>query len=617
MKHPSPPVRAPRRSLSFHRPWVGVLAAAALGLAAGSAQAQPSGGPYGPVPQTYAVPADAAHVYYVAPDGQAAAAGTALAAPTTLESAIARAVTGDVIVLRGGVYRTGDLQLNQGVTLQPYADEQPVLKGTLVADQWTAQPNGLWRTTWTHLFPAPAQDWWRREREGRLTPPWRFNNDMVFVDGQLLQAVGWEGEIDAHSYYIDYAKDQVYLGVDPAEHLVEITAHDNALTRVAGPCHGRTSDGRGPVIRGLTFTQYAYRAIEIEGREPEGPADPATYGKDVVGTTLENDTITFCSRVAGYFRGDRLVIRHCLISDTRTEGVYVLASADVLLEKNIFRRNNIQQITGYFPAAVKIFNQCYRATCRDNLVIDQPYSNGIWYDVGNVDGRFLDNWVEGAQDGFFFEISKGAICAGNVFVNCDMGVRVLNSSNVQVCHNTFVDTVASFERTERSAVNDHFGWHPATGPAVAQREGHAFVGNLLVADEGFTKPLLHTQQSKVLCGQLTRPQLARLDDNAYVRRGVAAPSPLIAWSPADGPDCTVALATPEELQRLQPEFAAHDQYLSRYGGAILQGEALRRYELLRGAPVRPVTDSLPEAIRDLLGWPAQAELLPGAYQTQR
>jgi len=605
-----------RRSPSPRRPWVGGLLAVVLGLAAGHGHAQPSGGPYGPVPQTYAVPAGAAHVYYVAPDGQADAAGSALAAPTTLESAIARAVTGDVVVLRGGVYRTGDLQLNQGITLQPYADEHPVLKGTLVADQWVAQPNGLWRTTWTHLFPAQAQDWWRREREGRYTPPWRFNNDMVFVDGELLKAVGWEGEIDAHSYFIDYAHEQVYLGVDPAKHLIEITAHDNALTRVTGPCHGRTSDGRGPVIRGLTFTQYAYRAIEIEGREPEGPADPATFGKDVVGTTLENDAITFCSRVAGYFRGDHLTIRHCLISDTRTEGVYVIASADVLLEKNLFRRNNIQQITGYFPAAVKIFNQCYRATCRDNLVIDQPYSNGIWYDVGNVDGRFLDNWVEGAQDGFFFEISKGAICAGNVFVRCDKGIRVLNSSNVQVYHNTLVDTVASFERTERSAVNDHFGWHPATGPAVEQREGHVFIGNLLVADEGFTQPLLRVEQSKALNGKLTRPQLTALDDNVFVRRGDAEPGPLIVWSPADGQDGTVELATPEALHSLHPEFAAHGQYFAGFRGAILQGQALQQYELLRGSPVRPVTDSLPDTVRDLLGWPAQAELLPGAYQTQ-
>ena len=575
-------------------------------------QAQPSGGPYGPLQQNYDLPKDAAHIFYVASDGQADAPGTALAQPTTLESAIARVVTGDAIILRGGTYRTGGLKLNQGITLQPYAGERPVLKGTLVATNWAAQDNGLWRAAWTNLFPSKPADWWRRSREGTKTPFYRFNNDMVFVDGELLKAVGWEGEIDAHSYYIDYEAGQIYIGVNPSNHLVEITAWDGALVRTTAPCHGKIPDGKGPVIRGITFTQYAYRAVEIEGKEPVGLSDPATYGKDVVGTTLENVTISYCSRVAGYFRGDRLTIRHCLISDTRTEGIYVIGSADCLLEKNIFRRNNIQEMTGYFPAAVKIFNQSYRATCRDNLVIDQPHSNGIWYDVGNVDGVFVNNWVEGAVDGFFFEISKGAICAGNVFVNCDKGIRVLNSSNVRVYHNTLVNSVASFERTERSAVNDHFGWHPSTGPDVDQREGHVFVGNLLAADEGFDKPLLRFEQTKVLCGKLTRSAVARLDDNVYVRGGTGAQS-LIVWSPAEGENCTVEFKSPEGLRKLHPEFEAHSQYVANDYGSVFKSRELQNYELVRSFPEAAAEGSLPANIQKLLGWPKQESPAPGAY----
>src|SRR5678815_3260322 len=83
--------------------------------------AQPSGGPYGPIDQRYEVP-KAAHVYYVAPDGKADAIGMSPDQPTTIESAIERVITGDAIVLRGGTYRTGGLVLNQGVTIQPYAD---------------------------------------------------------------------------------------------------------------------------------------------------------------------------------------------------------------------------------------------------------------------------------------------------------------------------------------------------------------------------------------------------------------------------------------------------------------------------------------------------------------
>src|SRR5450755_3966920 len=126
------------------------------------AQAQPSGGPYGPMQQTYAVPKDAAHIFYVAPEGQTNDSGATLGQPTTLASAIERVVTGDAIILRGGIYRIGGLKLNQGITMQPYAGEHPILKGTQVATNWEALRDNVWRTSWTNLFPQKPADWWRR-----------------------------------------------------------------------------------------------------------------------------------------------------------------------------------------------------------------------------------------------------------------------------------------------------------------------------------------------------------------------------------------------------------------------------------------------------------------------
>ncbi len=578
----------------------------AFGLFPG--HARPSGGPYGPLPETYEAPKDAAHVYYVAPDGQTNASGMTVTEPTTLESAIARVVTSDAIILRGGTYRIGGLQFNQGITIQPYADEHPVLKGAFVVTNWADQTNGLYRVAWTNLFPSKPADWWRREREGTVTPYYRFNNDMVFVDGQPLTAVGWEGEVTSNTYFIDYDSKFIYLGASPKKHLIEITAFDGALTRTIADVHGKKPDHRGPIIRGITFTQYAYRALEVEGKEPVGLSDPATYGKDVTNAVFENDTISYCSRVAGYFRGDNLVIRHCLISDTRTEGVYVIGSSNVLLEKNIFLRNNFQRITGYFPAAVKIFNQCYHATVRDNLVMEQPYSNGVWFDVGNVDGVFVDNYVENAVDGFFFEISKRAICAGNVFVQCDHGIRALNSTNVEAYHNTLIDAQPSFERTSRSGVNDHFGWHPLTGPDVDQREGHAFVGNLVVEDEASKKPFFQTMQEPKLCGTLTNSELARLDDNVYIRAG--EPLDVFAiWSPAKGVNCTAQYKTLDQFQQANPQFEEHSKYFGNSYGAIFKGAALGNYELIR--PLPEIEDSLPANIQQLLGWTEQDARTPG------
>jgi len=589
----------------------GTLLSAVL-QAATSSHAQPSGGPYGPIRQTYTAPKDAARVYYVSPDGKADIAGASLEDPTTLGSAIARAVTGDAVVLRGGTYRTGNLEFNQGITLQPHADERPILKGTHVATAWEPLRDNVWRTSWPALFPEKPADWWRRNREGMRTPLHRFNNDMVFVDGRALQSAGWEGELTTNNFSIDYENGHVFLGFDPANHLIEITAFDSALVRTTAEVHGRQSDRVGPVIRGITFTQYAYRALEIEGHEPEMLADPASFGKDVVGSTFENVTISHCSRVAGYFRGDKTVFRNCLISDTSTEGIYLIASSDCLLERNIFARNNVEQITGYYPSAVKIFNQTRRVVCRDNLVIEQPYSNGIWYDVGNREGIFINNWIEDCLDGFFYEISSDAICAGNVFVNCDKGVRALNAANVHVYQNTFINTVASFERTERSAVGDHFGWHPSTGPDVHEREGHIFAGNLLVADEGFGKPLLRFEQTRALCGRLTRPQVATLDDNVYVRSSQPGDRPLLVWSPVEGEHCVTELNSLEALRKLHPEYEAHSLYFSDYHDAVFQSRDLQNYSLNTRFE-RPGTAPLPARILELLAWPDRDSHAPGAY----
>jgi hypothetical protein len=452
---------------------------------------------------------------------------------------------------------------------------------------------------------------------------------MVFVDGRFLQSAGWEGEVDENSYYINYDEGRVYLSINPADKLIEITAFDSAFVQTVRECHGKKSDGRGPTVRGITFTQYAYRALEIEGKYPEGLSTESEHGKDIVGSTFEHCTMSFCSRVAGYFKGDHMTFRHCLVSDTSTEGLYIISSSDVLLEKNIFTRNNIENITGYYPAAVKIFNQCYRATCRDNLVIDLPNSNGIWYDVGNVDCRFFDNWCQDigtlnymptgrfypSNTAFFVEISKGATCVGNVFVNCDQGIRVLNSSDVEAYQNTLINSVVFIGRSARSAVGDHFGWHPSTGPDVDERDGHVFVNNLLYADERFQRPLLAFWQQESLCERLTQAQVKQLDYNVYVRAGEAASQSLIQWSPAQYDECKEIFATLEALHKAHPEFSGHGQYFANYNGPLFKSLALGHYELLQVFPGSRTAAALPDEIREILSEVKEDAVFPGAYKS--
>ncbi len=590
--------------------------------------AQPSGGPYGPVHKTYELPDVSGTIYYVSPAGNPDATGEDISQPTTLKTAVEKGVTGDAIILRGGVYRTGELVFNQGLTFQPYKNEQPLLKGTFVAKDWVKEGEKLWKTKWEYLFPADPEDWWRREREEKFTPLHRFNDDMVFVDGRFLQSAGNTAELDDSTFYVDYDKNEVYIAIDPTEKFIEITAFSGAFHRVFHDVNGKTNDGIGPVIRGIDFTQYSDSTIFVECKDPTRKMDESEMGKEVQGTLIENCEISYCSRIAAFLMGDKMIMRNCKVSNTSREGIYVVGSADVLLEKNIIATNNIENITGCYPAGVKIFNQCYRCTCRDNLVTDMPNSNGIWYDVGNVDGRFLNNWIENvgggrvaerniwpSSQGFFFEISKGAVVAGNVFVNCDRGILALNSSGVEIYQNTFVNSTVCIARDTRSAQGDHFGFHPSTGPDVDERFGHVFMNNLLTGDENFERPLLLVWQPGVLCEKLNESPFKQFDHNVFVQHAKSDYKTLAFWSPFQNERCQEEIVTIEDLKKVS-KAADNCMLFKNNHMPLFKSPILGNYKLMEAFPGADIATELPDNIKKIIGLPKGNKKYIGAYQSE-
>lgn len=583
--------------------------------------AQPSGGPYGPVQKYYELPDVPGIIYYVSPNGNSGAAGRTAEAPTTIESAVEKAVSGDAIIMRGGTYRAGNLTFNQRIVIQPYQDEHPVLKGTLVADNWQQAGNGQWVTQWEHLFPGVPEAWWNRERNERFTPMHRFNNDGIFIDGQYLQSAGSREEVDEGTFFVDYDSNKIYIGVDPAGKFIEITAFRKALERPNAEIRGKKPDKYGPVIRGLEITQYPDTMVHIGDDFWVMEQDAA----DLVGTVFENCTFSNCFRIGLFAISDSMVIRNCEVRNTNTEGLYIVASKDVLLEKNIIANNNIEKWTGFFPAAVKIFNQTLRAKCNDNLVTDHPHSNGIWYDVGNKDGIFVNNWIQNVgmknqpfnpnsiwtgQNGFFFEISKGAVCAGNVFVNCDHSIMVLNSSDVKIYQNTFVNSQVCIARDQRSSDGDLFDWHILTGPDVEERTGHEFVNNLLFGSAEFNEPHLFVWQPEAMCERLKEPALKKTDNNVYVNEKEA--ETVILMSQQLNGKCQTAFSTPSELNGVVPHFATKSISFENYRGPLFRSVHLGNYQLMSGFRGMNAATQLPEYIKKLTGETGSV-VRPGAY----
>src|SRR5690606_19078206 len=246
-----------------------------------------------------------------------------------------------------------------------------------------------------------------------------------------------------------------------------------------------------------------------------------------------------------------------------------------------------------------IFNQTRRVVVRDNLLYDNPGSNGIWYDVGNVDGVFVNNWIMDGYNGFFFEISKGVICAGNVFVNSS--AWVLNSSGAKIYNNTWINSPLRITRTPRSAQGDHFDWHPASGPDVDERHSHVVRNNLFFSDGNLSEDyaLASVEQSPELVERLTTPA-ASFDHNVYVRAG-EMPAELVTWSPVSTETGQADYATLAELQAVITDFEPSGRELSAYHGPLFQSPQLHRYELSADFPAAAATGEVPAEIAKWIG----------------
>jgi parallel beta-helix repeat protein len=566
---------------------------------------------YGPIEQTYELPEVSGRIFFVSPDGDPESDGRTPEHPTRIEEAFASVVTGDAIIMRGGIYRTGNLYFNQGITIQPYLDEKPVLNGSLVADSWSNAGENLWVTDWDYLFPDVPADWWNRRQNEEFTPLHRFNNDGVFIDGQYLQSAGSTEEVDEGTYFVDYDNNKIYIGTNPEDRFIEITAFRKALHRTVEPVHGKDPDNRGPVIRGITITQYPDTMVHIGG----AGLSMEQHGRDIVGTVFENCTFSNNFRIAVFAISDSLVMRNSKIKNTNNEGLYVVASVDVLFERNIFEKNNIEKWTGFYPSAVKIFNQSHRAVVRENLVIDHPHSNGVWWDVGCNDGVFVNNHVEKVgESGYFFEISDRALVAGNVFKDCGQGIFVLNSSNVEAYNNTLINSRVNFSRNNRGDQLGVFGWHILLGPEVEKRDGHVFVNNLLYMSEEFGGPAVLTGQPAAMCERLPEPHLKTFDNNVFVSaiKEGGTEAAIIQWSPYPNESCQIELQTPGELNELHPEFSSECRLFGNYDGPLFVDPENNDYRLVDEFPGIDAARTIPSSVADAMGLEVDDVRFPGA-----
>ncbi len=366
----------------------------------------------------YPIPENA---FFVAPTGDDSAMGTVDAPWHTLTKAVGAVPDGATVVLRAGIYREGVTISNKRVTLQPYPSEAVTLRGSQVVSGWKKLGPVWVRSGWSYRFPrnAPAQLM-------RPNAPLADSPDMVFVDGQQLRQVASAAAVKGKTFAVNYKTKQLTIGVNPSGHVVEGATLWSGLTLVNAP---------RSIVRGLQFDQFG------------SPYNTGGAVRDLSdGVTFENDIFTDNAMAGLMLMGTNTSVLHDSAARNGQLGMKLYRAANVTLQANRLSENNVELFNQSQEAGGVKISTSHDVTVDGNLV-DHNTGIGIWFDVAATRGVVVHNDVNGnTANGVQYEISSTGIIAGNaVWSNNGGGIRVIESSDVDVWNNVSYRNFAALE----------------------------------------------------------------------------------------------------------------------------------------------------------------------------
>ncbi len=360
---------------------------------------------------SYAIPPGA---YFVAPNGNDNDVGSETAPWRTIRKAVDSSPSGSTIVIRQGVYRESVVLANKKLTLQPYPGEEVWMKGSIVVTDWVAD-GGIWREDdWPYQF---------RHIEGpsdSIDPQYPLAGypDMVFVDGQPLEQVASKAEVTGDKFYVDYTRQQLYIGTDPTGKTVEAAARVYALSMSNAP---------GTVIRGLGFMHYA-PSIDLDQQAMvRGTSNRLTF---------ENNTFAWSAAAGLTIQADSVVRGNSFVYNGQL-GLGGYRAFGLVMEHNYFAYNNQKRFNASWEAGGVKIAAGRDMVWRDN-VAEYNIGAGLWCDVSCYNTTIVGNTVRGNEhNGINYETSAQGIIASNVVVNNGgVGILVLESSEVDIYNNT-------------------------------------------------------------------------------------------------------------------------------------------------------------------------------------
>ncbi|UYZ64942.1 right-handed parallel beta-helix repeat-containing protein [Hymenobacter weizhouensis] len=510
--------------------------------------------------------------------------------------------TGATLVFATGTYPVDEVGIRRRLTLQPAPGAKAWLTGSIPVTNWVAD-NGDWRAdNWTATFPNDADP---RTRDAAF--PASHLQDMVFVNNLGLKQVLTRAEVrvatatSPATFYVDYATKQLYIGANPAGNRVEAAAYHFGIKVVSDAAAGTR-------IRGLGFRGYG--------------GDSALQGW-TTGYTIENCTFAW-NALAGMVIGNtptNVRVRGNTFTDNGHQGLSVggpdASAANFVIERNTFRFNNNEHFRRNWAAAGLKLHHLDDVMVRNNLF---EFNNcmGLWLDLDVERVQVLANVAHhNSAVGIFFEVSRGALLAGNVAYGNSDGVYISGSSNVQIYNNTLVGNLRNLRIKDTSRENDEKDAAVRAAQVARGLDYNTYdidAWNNVLADG-------RAVNASVLNGWTTcrtKPMVRTLDHNLYVRSSTQTPAvpTLVQWnqrgSSCDSDASFTSLAS----------FTGQTNF--ERNGRQLDGQSLSNlFEdwnsgnfqfRLSACQLPPARQNVPIAVRTALGLLATAPVWVGAFQ---
>lgn len=398
---------------------------------------------------SYPVPSGAV---FVATNGNDANVGSQASPKRTVAAAVAKAPNGGTVVVRGGTYHEGGVEVYKPLSIQAYPGEAVWFDGSVPVTGWTQQ-GSVWKAPWSVKWDHSASYTTGVNDPDFIDPayPLAAWPDQLFVDGRQLQQVSNTGTVGAGQFAVDYANNQIITGSNPAGH--EMRGSDlKRLVTVGSPDVN---------LRGFGIRRYA-NAIPSQG------LIFIARQRDLVENVVLEDFATTGISMTSDGKNGAGTINHVTVRRAGLTAMGGQMADNGRIMNSLIADGNTQHFTP-FPATAGVkITRTKNITFDNNELTNNYNATALWTDEATIGVKAIRNRITNPNnDGFAgiqLELTSNGVIADNVVQGTRRGLYLYDSEHLRAVNNTIWDSqvadISVFQDFRREANASHNGHDP-------------------------------------------------------------------------------------------------------------------------------------------------------------